>query len=598
MKFAEISILNHSYALDPNFIQCLNQAHREEVAAPSKIWRDGNPNWRPHPDWSKSGPRANWFVTSEAYGDRGVYGGGGGGDGGGGKYTCILMAPEASLAIWPAAQSATTVEGIFEFLCSHWDKRFIVSYPILEGGERVCGDGSAGGGGGDAAGGSENRDADGLTERYTMTYGQASSFFLGLPRALAPSELLRLIVNSKAFTVANGLILAIALHRLGIWSGRVFQPALQKFVQTRLDVSAPWTFIAPFQDEWAEFYSQHIVQICDFPMHYVIAGGAEHRVIAYLIRASNDIDPIVQQMGVTRGKYTSIFSTAFSASPPPTFGTYQLLNRFATWPVRCSLHTAGDVSEPDWYGFARACVMRGTFWREWRKRDIWRRTTILRMRHCCTSDREILNMLLQPLFRLHTHPDVLHPSRVRRLWRDVLQHIDITHDVVLKWLRCYLARVRMTSAMAVEFPQDIVRSPVPPVAFMKDVILQHLQGPALVRYVHRVDTYRFSLTHIGNRIQRTAMEQFIQRHDIALNGDDFVVKESVLALLGRLAPLHAPAAIFLKYYLQRPALHRLLCLYQAFGLFERDQETAPAREYAVGQLVLRHFQQHREDLYG
>ena len=574
MKFTEISIINHLYALDPNFIQCLNQTHREEIAAPEKIWRGGHPDWRPCPndaspvaDGDAGGDRsANWFVTAEAFGnDRNDSN-----NSNNSKYGCFLMAPEASLAMWAAAQSASNVESVFDFLCAHWEKRFIVSYPILE-------------------------NAEG---RYTMTYTQAHAFFLNLPQTLQPVEFINSVLRSKAFTIANGLILAIALHRLGIWSGRVFQPALQQFVQTRLDVSAPWTFIAPFQEQWAEFYSQHVVQICDFPLHYVLAGGAEHRVIAYLIRASNDLYPIVQHIGVTRGKYASLFSTAFSAQSPPTFGTFHLLNRFVTWPVRCSLHTAGDISEPDWFGFARTCVMRSTFWRQWRKRGAWRRTTILRMRHCCTGDRDMLNMLLQPLFKLYTHPDVMHTSRVRRLWRDVMEHIDVTHDVVLKWLRCYLARIRMTSAMAEEFPKDIVRSPVPPVAFLKDVILRHLQGPALVKYIHRVDTYRFSLANIGNTIQRSAMEQFICNHGIALNGDDFVVKESVLALLGRLAPLHAPAAIFLKYYLQRPALNRLLCLYQAFGLFERDQETAPAREYAVGQLVLRHFQQRREDLYG
>ena len=553
MRHTEISILNHVMLMRPEHVQSAAMCPREEVAAPSKILRR-------HEWLDVRAMQAFDSELLEAYAEIVSSD----------RCSCYLLAPEESLVLWKTVFDVPISSAhIKNWLDSHWDKRFIVTYPIIN-------------------------------KSYSYSHKPPYIFRLPDPTCMH----IQTQLHNKSYTICNGLTIALAMHRSGAWPGRVMK---------QIDLnSLPRLEAVDIDTKWMPFYNDHILQICDFPTHYALCGGADLGVIAHLMRASGPAVQLQQQMLGSRIKYASYTATAFS-SGKVNWELYKMLTSTASWPARSYLHTNGDTSEPDWFGFARACVGSRGFWRAWRQNARFRTDVLIKL-NSSPSQKSVLNLVFPALFVLHEQG--FHRARVRELWKTCFAFFG--RDTVVPWLRAYITRHLVTELMSEQFPRDVMRHTMPPVAFMKEGLrpltslqkgvssplegVRPLTSPQtgvsspieglrmFANEIHEIHEYRFYV-----RAMTDARAKHLLKCDLPItcveNENAYRIKISLHGTLKRLA--HANARTYLKYYVERPALLRLCCLKRIFW-----GPSAPADGHVIGDIMTEHFKTRRQELFG
>lgn len=526
MRHSELSVLNHIMLLNPQSVENIHMCKREEVAAPHKILLDGGTlDWQPY-------VRQRWSFCENTCG-------------------CYIVAPDSSRCLWDVGDDTD----IFSWLCCNWDKRFIITYPVF-------------------------RTQDGRR----FSYSHVSPYIVWFDNVTdAPHEIL---LHHKCYAVCNGLILALAMHRQQRWHESRFLPALTNFVNNHLESDAPWTFMVSFDDEWIEYYSGHILQILDFPAHYALCGGTDVKVIDFLLKSADGPSPYIQYVGGGRSKYVSHTSTAFASPSTLNKATFKRLQKFERWPERSPLHTPGDTSEPDWTGFAQLITSRKVFWREWRTQPTFRRLILGRLRMCCcahtASQKGLFNLAFPTLFLLYSKMSK-YTSRVRCLWRDLIEFYNPDKTILKSWLKAYIMRVRVTDTMARSFPEEVIRHPFPPVAFLIDVFGHKMDAPSFL-----VESeYRFWINTLTDT--RSSYLNSCGLPLATLPNGGYSVKSSLQKNLQSLAPIFPPAHIYLKYYVEKPVVQKLICIRRAVS--------DVSGSYIIESLLFDHFRRHREDLY-
>ena len=529
MKHIELSVLNHIMLMNPHHITNASLCEREEVAAPHKICNI-EANWEPFLRTEQT--REPWVYSKTL------------------SSGCFIVAPMSSTDLWDASSYSDV-----NWLKHNWGKRFIVTYPTY------------------------SDDNGGL-----FTYSYVGSYIVKL---IAPEcyQTPNQFLERKSFTICNGFTLAIALHRSGKLPVRKLLDMLERACEGQ---EADNRFFMHFDEEWMEFYTGHILQVLDFPVHYALCGGCNDAVIRSMWRLMNDTtsgDVYVQCIGGGRSKYLSYMSSAFNAPESLTVKMFRVLQNLENWPMRSSLHTVGDTSEPDWMGFAKLVTCRRGFWREWKKNTSFRRLIMGRLRMCSNSfantQKGLFNMLFPPLFKLHSEMQEK-TARVRSLWRDVIAFYDPEKKQMRAWLRAYLMRIRVTSAMSKAFPDDVIRHPMPPIAFLKDVL-----GHSCSANMHDVSEYKFWVNSINETRASYIKACGMPLVDVGNGG--YAVRSSTYQTLKALAPNAQIAAIYLRYYVEKPVVDRLLCIRHAF----REKNGL----HVIESLLLDHFRRHRKELY-
>jgi len=505
MRYTELSILNHVMLMRPEHVMHGALCPREEVAKPSKILR--RHTWCDFNDMFKSA-----LVGSP-------------------ESSCFLLAPESSLNMWSTIfDIPVSSASIGAWLDENRSKNFIVTYPIIN-------------------------QSYSYTHRYPYIV------------RLSEGRIQTLLVH-KSYTICNGLTLALAMHRLGAWPGRVMKQALRA-MQHELHVYDPIDMC------WMPYYADHILQICDFPAHYALCGGADLGVIAFLI--GDRLSQLQQHIQGGRIKYTTYAATAFS-SGVMNWELYKMLTRGVSWPARSQLHTHGDTSEPDWAGFARACVGSRGFWRAWQQNASFRTNVLVKLNGCSSSQKSVLNLVFPALFVLHEQG--FHRARVRGLWKACIVFFGC--ETCVPWLRAYITRHLVTELMSEQFPEDVMRHTMPPVAFMKDVFGRGF------RY-HEVHEYRFYV-----RAMTDARAKHLLKCNLPItcvdNENAYAVTISLHGTLKRLA--NQNARTYLNYYVERPALLRLCCMKRIFW-----GPSAPVDGHIIGDIMREHFKTRREELF-
>lgn len=119
-------------------------------------------------------------------------------------------------------------------------------------------------------------------------------------------------IQQSGYTIISGFTIAIALHRLNIWSTDIFQEAIMQWFQT-ISLDEPWVTATP---QNANLFFQHpIAHICDHPLHYAIMGKdkADIRVVKTMKRWMHpwmdDPMTLFQVQNITY--YTTLMSTMF-----------------------------------------------------------------------------------------------------------------------------------------------------------------------------------------------------------------------------------------------------------------------------------------------
>lgn len=558
MRHTELSIINHVMVMNPTCVKNFNHCPREEIAAPHKIL---HPSlcWKP---FEREGAREEW---SYCYTEGNAY----------------IIAPRSSVSLWNDIQilyehRPEMSSFIYDWLCENWSKRFIITYPIRD-----------------------NDDGEKYTYSYVSSYISMINDANGAngvngANGTDDEEILRHVMRSKSFTICNGLMIALALHRLGVWQTASFLSALSSFVDFRIEsCDRHWTFMVEYDDDWFEFYTGHILQILDFPCHYALCGGADYKVISYLLRLGLLCDgsqPVVEYVRGSKTKYVSHTSTAFTAPESVTLATWKLLFEYEEWPQKSTLHTSGDVSEPDWMGFANLITRKRRFWREWRRNSSLRRAIFGRLRMCCVAYsptyKSLFNLIFPSIFEIYNNlkTEGRYTSRVRLLWRDVIMFYDPSKVQLQSWLRAYLIRSRMTYVISRNYPRDVVQHPIPPIPFLKEV----LNVGNIVQRLHTITEYRLSVNAISATHVTLLKASKLQ---LSKAGEGvYTMRSSLYETLKDLAVWFPDIRVYMYNYIEKHVLEKLLCI-------KALTNVDTCRSHVISELVMDYFRNNREQLF-
>lgn len=581
MRHTELSMLNHLYIIDPKAVRHPQFCSRIEIAPPEILLSDGLDAWLAFEgelgaDWMALAVNNNASIQH-------------------------IFTNARTIPMWQAAKECpVTTDGIYEWLCRWWHQRFAVTYPLG-------------------------------TVDAPITYSYSQSFTQSLTPTLMQMQTshtpydLKAMIDAKAYSICNGLILALAMHRQGHWPDDVMHLALKRFVEDTLDPEAPWTFITPYDERWVPLYEGHIAQLTEYPCHYALC-GAGPKVTRYMLRTSNDPEPVTQHIQASRTKYTTYQATAFSAAyvsgQTMSLQEYNELFEYTQWPVNPELHSPGDRTEPDWFGFARTCVARRGFWRAWRARPQWRLQVITSVCACSDAMRHALSLMLPSLFLLaeeagmdgadgHLHPTqtpLRAPSRIRQLWRDVMRELNPEGNCIRAWTRAYLVRLWVTGAIGKSHPQEVVAWSLPPIAFMRDVlagaagIAGVLTQAEVVAWLKEPTTYTF-LVRSSQCTLLTSIESRLGCKIEALPADpevpnrSFTIRVALYHVLKQLAESEPIMRVYLERVLQRPIVSKLTTVYKAFGMSAgmNIRNDSNQDQFTVGRIMLDYYKRQKEE---
>lgn len=216
---------------------------------------------------------------------------------------------------------------------------------------------------------------------------------------LTEGEELDEMITGRCYTIANGLILALAMHRTGLLKNMAFVSAILTFLETYYHdelyqpVCPPWDHI---------YYFHPTQQIADFPRYYVCSGPcfADSRIIERFIRGiPGDHDHVLTP--------STIAMTSYVTAMLPHYNNYIYTN-----------YQRPLIEIPDMYGHLNAstCTSRRS-WKQWVQWEQW-------TGYLDTVSRAI--QLLAASFVLYKRGSdngVLVRRRLTVVWRIILQHI-------------------------------------------------------------------------------------------------------------------------------------------------------------------------------
>jgi hypothetical protein len=583
MRHTELSMLNHLYIIDPKAVRHPQFCSRIEIAPPEILLSDGSYT---HPWLPFEGQLGAEWASMAVHRQH-------------------IFTNARTTPMWQAAKEcAVTTDGIYDWLTRWWHQRFAVTYPL------------------------GTVDAP-ITYSYSQTFTQSQTPTQTQMQTSHTPLNLQAMVDAKAYSICNGLILALAMHRCGHWPDDVMHAALKRFVEDTLDPEAPWTFITPYDERWVPLYEGHIAQLTEYPCHYALC-GAGPKVTRYMLRTSNDTEPVTQHIQASRTKYTTYQATAFSAAyvsgRTMSLQEYNELFEYTQWPVNPELYSLGDRTEPDWFGFARTCVGRRGFWRAWRARPQWRARVITSVCACSDAMRHALSLMLPSLFLLaeeagmdgadgHLHPKRTHtplqtplrtPSRIRQLWRDVIHELNPEGDCIRAWTRAYLVRLWVTGAIGKSHPQEVVAWSLPPIAFMRDVLsgvtgvlTGVLTQAEVVAWLREPTTYTFLVrssqcTLLTSIESRLGCKIEALPADPALPNRSFTIRVALYDVLKQLAESEPIMRVYLERVVQRPIVSKLTTVYKAFGM-GACQNDSNQDQFTVGRIMLDYYKRQKEE---
>lgn len=531
MKHYEICMLNQVMQMDPRCITKPNLCRYKEVASPNIILDaslSSSDSWATFP---REQAQEEWLYapSDKSY----------------------IIAPRSSTTLWDSIHEIDGKDesAMLTWLLANWERRFIVTYPVFH-------------------------DKDGA---YTYSF-----FVSKYIKRLSQESSFSLLLESRSFTICNGIILAIAMHRRGTWSGPVLQRAFQQFATIRKSRRLPfWTWFN-VDDDWNDIETWPHLPIMHYPDHYALCGGSADCLIQYLCDISNRYSGTFVFSFNGKSKYQSFLSTAACAPETLSLRIFKLLCK--EWPQRSTLHTQGDLNEPNWMGFANIITSRPKCWSFWRKNADIQKKVFERLKHACNNESCLYNLVFPALIELYDNTNSAH-ARISQLWRDCISFYDPDKECVRQWLRAYSLRIRVTDSIASSFPTEVIRHKVPPIGLFR-YICQGLSCEEFGKFIHKDNEYRFMVKPIKGHVR------FIESATMNLqpiDDDAYQVNASFHQTLEALSTTHPSARIFFKHYVEKPVVNRLLCIRYAF----REKKGL----HTVENLLLEHLRHNREQLY-
>jgi hypothetical protein len=154
------------------------------------------------------------------------------------------------------------------------------------------------------------------------------------------------LVNGRCYSIGNGLTLALAMHRVGMFRGREFTESLFKFLQQHDFDNLYQQVLTP----WVSLYYGHPTQhVADFPWYYVCSGPqfADPSVLYMMLPAQTEGFP-----QIVRGNHIAM--TSYRSAMLPYIAPNIWINIGNIY-----------VGEPDIYGYMTAIFCSRRVWKWW-----------------------------------------------------------------------------------------------------------------------------------------------------------------------------------------------------------------------------------------
>jgi len=211
---------------------------------------------------------------------------------------------------------------------------------------------------------------------------------------------LKQLIKGRCYTVGNGLIYALAMHRIGLIKTLNFENALAEFISKH-------EFNNLYQQvplSWTTLYYGHPAQhIADFPWYYICSGPhfADARIVALLLPGADEAFPHMIHHNV-------VALTSYKSAMMPYFNKQ-------IW------DTLDDtfVGMPDIYGYLTAVCSIRSAWKWWVDNPY----IIVEWLSC-----GFLRNLLSCSFLLYTNGSDngnIVKSRLQTIWRTILDIVPI-----------------------------------------------------------------------------------------------------------------------------------------------------------------------------
>ena len=417
-----------------------------------------------------------------------------------------------------------------------------------------------------------------------------------------PQEYLSMQLNHRSYTVANGLTLFLAYHRMGIIKASIASPILTSFVRTH----DPYIF-QDVNDKWHDlYYGNNIAQIADFPGYYVCTGpNFAHENIVRIFEPLLDYN-FALNIYPTAVIYTSPYSAMF-----PHFNA-KIWEQFRETEDWLNLQAVdipgGDVIYPDITGLLHGVMTTKGSWRYWLNNfdDI-----LMNLAACYISRDKLLEEIFQTCcyFYKYGSPHIYKKSfkkKVRHIWNASLFILDFDKHLIPIVFTRYLLKYHMYSRFKAlgHYMGDLLIHEMP-YGLLKDILKVGCDKISMYNIIkfhiisNHIDVIRIVYPDIEytvvpielpddvtENIGAAVMQQIltIPRYIIRRNNIQ-IFKESI------------PRSVMNTFYntcIEKHIISRLCAIYKGFGIFSKEGLLYDS--YTLGKLIIEFLKNHKDYL--
>lgn len=292
------------------------------------------------------------------------------------------------------------------------------------------------------------------------------------------TDIMHQMLNNNAYTICNGVTLAIAMHRLGFWSQSSLENALWVW---GAEESTLYSEITP---ETQPLIVQHLIpQVCDHPYFYACMGKMKAHIS--VVRCLHDLfqvyEPFVQQHDAETQIVTNAVLQMLPYIPMHLFD-YATKSKLDDEDADVDIeHMYADVG-----GLMQALFTQKGIWKRWNEAY---EETITRFQGTM-SDEAFIDHCLRRSFLLYNkgcHAGRVCTSRVRRFWQQLISVLDPTHKLILRWVHKYVFLCHISQELAKKNVHTGTWLPKIPMAFLVELV--HICGDQWNIYDHLPITF-------------------------------------------------------------------------------------------------------------
>lgn len=275
------------------------------------------------------------------------------------------------------------------------------------------------------------------------------------------TDLTQQMLMNNAFTIANGLTLAIAMHRNGVWTHGTFMEALAYWFDENTN---PYTDITP---EIQDLVVQHrIPQVCDHPYFYACMGKHKaHIGVVQILRGNYEVfEPFVQQQDVHSQVVTSAALQMLPYTPLDIFD-YVTANSLDDESVVSHTGTRVDIG-----GLMQSMFTQRGVWKRWKL--VYHQTLWDYSRKSASVDDFIDQCMRRVciLYKRGVHQSGrAKTSRMRAFWHQLIEVLDPRKERLKKWVHKHTILQHIRKHLEDNDIFNTLWLPEIPVAFLLDL---------------------------------------------------------------------------------------------------------------------------------